>query len=142
MTDFPCTQCGECCKHIGLSFNPDSLAYKKAPTVIKDLIDSFPYKINPDNSCSMLTSDNLCSVYDERPIICNIKMGGFLLRIDQKTWYKTLADQCNTLITNAGLDPKYLVNLEQKPKEASQTYEEGRSGPRKKRRRKTSQKRT
>ena len=137
--DFPCTQCGECCRHVDKVLDPNSFTYKSSPTVIKDLIDRFPYQINKDGSCSMLDSNGKCKVYDSRPIICNVRLGGLLLHQNQLDWFKNRADGCNKLISDAGLDPKYLVFIdEQIPEKTSQTYEEGRSGPRKKRRRKNS----
>ena len=111
MTEFPCTQCGQCCKSIGITFNPNSDYYKQAPQAIKTLIDNFPYPINSDNSCSALSEDNLCTVYDNRPIICNTSLGADLLNIPKPQFFKLVADQCNTLITEANLDPKYLVQI-------------------------------
>ena len=107
MTDFPCTQCGQCCRHI-----KDILSSSESfPTVIKDLIDRFPYDINPDGSCSMLNEDGLCSVYENRPIMCNVKLMGQLLHQDTTEWHRINAENCNKLINAANLDPKYLVQI-------------------------------
>ena len=107
MTDFPCTQCGQCCRNINsILSNSDSF-----PTVIKDLINRFPYDINPDGSCSKLNEDGLCSVYQNRPIMCNIKLMGQLLHRDTTEWYRLQAEHCNILINAADLDPKYLVQI-------------------------------
>ena len=107
MTDFPCTQCGQCCRNVNsILSNSESF-----PTVIKDLIDRFPYDINPDGSCSKLNEDGLCSVYENRPIMCNIKLMGQLLHRDTTEWYRLQAEHCNILINAADLDPKYLVQI-------------------------------
>lgn len=54
---FNCTKCGACCKHIG---------------EIRDTLNiNFPYEII-DNVCSMLDRNNLCTVYANRPEICNV----------------------------------------------------------------------
>jgi Fe-S-cluster containining protein len=81
------------------------------PTVIKDLINRFPYDTNPDGSCSMLNEDGLCSVYENRPIMCNVKLMGQLLHQDTTEWYRINAENCNKLINDANLDPKYLVQI-------------------------------
>ena len=106
MSDFPCTQCGQCCRHIS-----SILANSNYPTVIQDLVNRFPYEVNDDGSCSMLTEDGLCSVYDNRPIMCNINLMGQLLQQSQTDWYQQQADICNQLITNAGLHSDYLVKF-------------------------------
>ena len=107
MSDFPCTKCGQCCRHIS-SILANSSNY---PTVIKDLIERFPYEVNEDGSCSKLTSDGLCSVYENRPIMCNINLMGQLLQQSQPDWHRKQADICNELIINAGLHPDYLVKF-------------------------------
>ena len=138
MDDFPCTQCGECCRHVDKVFDKSSLTYQSSPTVIKDLIDRFPYEVNEDGSCSMLDQNGLCKVYHSRPILCNVKLGGLLLNINLQDWYLNRAKGCNDLITNANLNPDFLINLEELSKKTTKTYEDGRTSPRKKRKRKSS----
>ena len=111
MTDFPCTSCGQCCRLIGLHFNHSHEVYQNSPQAIKDLMDSFPYPINPDNSCSMLNEDGLCSIYDDRPIICNTKFAPQLNHMSQSQFNQLMAQHCNILINAANLDPKYLVQI-------------------------------
>lgn len=48
-----CTKCGECCRHIG--HIPSMKKYAKE-----------------DGSCKFLGEDNLCTIYEERPTICNV----------------------------------------------------------------------
>ena len=105
MSDFPCTSCGLCCKNvINIYSQPMS-------PIMQFLVDKFPYKVLEDGSCEML-KDNQCSVYEDRPLICNIRLGAKILGIDEDEWYKLTADSCNTMIKEAGLDSKYLVSLE------------------------------
>jgi len=106
MSDFPCTQCGQCCRHIS-----SILSHSNYPIVIQDLVNRFPYEVNDDGSCSKLTEDGTCSVYDNRPIMCNVKLMGQLLQQSQDDWYHQQADICNELISNAGLSPDYLVKF-------------------------------
>ena len=107
--DFPCTSCGECCKNIGLGF--EKTLKLDAPKAIKDLIERFPYKLDENGACSMLNDDNTCSVYDDRPIICNIKLAAKLLNVEEDIWFKQNAEACNDLIRSANLDDRYLVTI-------------------------------
>ena len=59
----------------------------------------------------MLNEEGLCSVYQNRPIMCNIKLMGQLLHSDTTEWYRLQAEHCNILINAADLDPKYLVQI-------------------------------
>ena len=137
MDDFPCTKCGLCCSYIGQTLcNIDKL-----PIALQDLLVNFPYEIKPDGSCSMLTDEGLCSVYDHKPIVCSIKYTAMLLGEDIHEYYLKSAEFCNHLITQAGLSDDYLVKIEESTKETHKTYEEGRNRPRKRRRRKNSAKR-
>ena len=107
MKEFPCTKCGLCCKQLGsVLSNPQNL-----PTVFQDLLSFFPYIPNEDGSCPKLDSDNNCSVYNNRPIICNINLMGRLLNQNNSQWYSIQAQNCNKLINAANLDPKYLVEI-------------------------------
>ena len=107
--DFPCTSCGEGCKNIGSGF--EKTLKLGAPKAIKDLIERFPYKLDENGACSMLNDDNTCSVYDDRPIICNIKLAAKLLNVEEDIWFKQNAEACNDLIRSANLDDRYLVTI-------------------------------
>ena len=104
--DFPCSSCGLCCKYVGLALakpNPDPL--------IQLLIDKFPFETDSSGTCEMFV-DGQCSVYDDRPLLCNVKMGGVYLGIEQKTWYSMLAMGCNELIDQYGLDSSYKLPVD------------------------------
>ena len=103
MKDFPCTQCGLCCKKIGYLLDNKSKLSEHA----QFLISKFPYKTLNDGSCEMLTSDNKCSVYDDRPLICNVKLMSKLFHIP----YEDTAQICNTWIEENGLDESFKVKL-------------------------------
>ena len=138
MDNFPCTKCGLCCKQLG-----DTLANKDSlPQKLQDLLSIFPYRPKPDGSCPKLTEDGLCSVYESRPIIFNITLSAKLYNHDITDWYRINADNCNNLIEKAGLSTDYLVKIEESSKEITKTYEEGRIGPRKTRKRKNSKERS
>ena len=136
MDNFPCTKCGLCCKNVSNIFkNTESL-----PQNLQDLISVFPYRPKPDGSCPMLSDDGICTVYHDRPIICNINLTAKLLNIDINDWYRINADACNQMIQKAGLSSDYLVKIEESSEKITETYEEGRIGPRKRRSRKNSKK--
>ena len=104
MKDFPCTSCGLCCK-VNLVFllnNKD-----KFPEFYQFIISKFPYKVLEDGSCEMLDSDNQCSVYNDRPLLCNAK----LLSISMHIPYEVIAQNCNDLIDKYGLDESFKVDL-------------------------------
>jgi hypothetical protein len=48
---FPCSKCGACCRKIG---------------------EIYPELEGPDGSCIYLSSDNLCTIYPNRPLLCNV----------------------------------------------------------------------
>jgi len=48
---FLCSKCGVCCKHIA---------------------KLLPHFDRGDGVCKHLTEDNLCSIYDHRPFVCNV----------------------------------------------------------------------
>ena len=106
MNDFPCTSCGQCCKNVGFRL---SQTYDNP--ILNDLIDRFPYKAKDDGSCEMLTDDGLCSVYDHRPLVCNVKLGALLLGLYDDNWMEIQADECNKIIEEANLDDKFKVVL-------------------------------
>ena len=60
----------------------------------------------------MLTEEGLCSVYESRPLLCNVKLGAQLLRIDELEWYRMNQLGCNSMIREAGLDESFLVSLD------------------------------
>jgi Fe-S-cluster containining protein len=64
---FECTGCGLCCTKIG--------QIKAAPpafTWMQEAIDAFPYGTTESGACMMLV-DNKCSVYEDRPLLCNVE---------------------------------------------------------------------
>ena len=105
--DYPCTRCGECCRRVQ-SFLEGS--YEGHP-ILQELISRFPYKTKEDGSCEMLTDDGLCSVYDQRPLVCNIKLGQHLFKMDQMAWYRWNMEGCNRMMDEVGMDESYRVSL-------------------------------
>lgn len=78
---FSCTKCGACCKKIGLI----------VPELAKDDTGVCKY-LDPDT--------NLCLIYENRPLICNIDKAYdefFKDKITRDEWYKLNYDSCKKL---------------------------------------------
>ena len=74
---FKCDCCGECCKHI------------KAQELI----------IPGTTICKYLTKDNKCSVYKNRPLMCNVDKGYELFKDkwSLEEWYEINYTACKEL---------------------------------------------
>ena len=106
INDFPCSSCGECCRHV-----QDYLDVQYDDPVYNELINRFPYNTNEDGSCEMLTKDGLCSAYENRPLLCNLKKAALLAGFRDDSWMQMQAEVCNRLIDEAGLDNSYKIVL-------------------------------
>lgn len=112
--EFPCTGCSLCCRtvrHIhtsALNYPEESIVYKAA--------EAFPYSWNEDGSCVML-KDNLCSVYQDRPLLCNVRELGNLIAqetgSDLNTVYEIVANSCNDLISAYNLNRSFMIDAGQ-----------------------------
>lgn len=77
---FPCTKCGACCRHLEQS------------SLYKDLDRG-------DGVCKYL-QDNLCSIYDARPVLCRVDECYDLYFADEMTrkeFYKQNLKICQKL---------------------------------------------
>lgn len=106
--DFPCTSCGLCCKKIGdLLSNVDKM---KGPD--KVMLQAFPYRARKDGSCEKFVNGK-CSVYDDRPDICNIRRR-YELWFSNEDWEEHMAKQkkgCDILQRLEGLGEEWRVKL-------------------------------
>lgn len=101
MSKYPCTSCGACCRRID-----------KAVAAIHKLgikID-FPYKWNEKGVCENLTQDNLCKVYEHRPIICDIDRFAEFMKLDKDKFYRVNIIACNEMIKQDKLPQKYIID--------------------------------
>lgn len=57
--------------------------------------------------------DNICTVYDKRPLICQIDVSYKFdkLPMSKDEYYRKTADVCNKWIKESNLDKKYLVRI-------------------------------
>lgn len=101
---FPCSGCGACCRNVGKVVNSPQM---KALMPCDSLY--FPYKVLSDGSCEKLI-DNRCSVYEDRPLICNIEALGKRMAYTPAAWRVLNIRACNTLIDEFNIDPKYKID--------------------------------
>jgi len=106
--EFPCTKCGCCCRKIE----------RLKAYLSDDILDPFyfPYKI--EGGCEMLR-DNLCSVYEKRPLLCNImKLIKFHLDKADFCGHKTLTEKeyvnlqigyCNAMMNEEGTPMEFRI---------------------------------
>lgn len=81
MENFVCLKCGRCCVQMNLVLERLSALAE----VIGAENACFPYS-HKNGVCEKLTENNCCSIYDDRPVICNIEK--LSLIIAQRTGYE------------------------------------------------------
>ena len=94
MISFKCSGCGCCCKRVG--------------KVIEKYNIDFPYKYDENGVCEMLI-DNKCSVYDTRPLICNVDEMFKFSKLSKKNYYAINHKACNIMMEEDGIDKSYRV---------------------------------
>lgn len=103
---FPCTGCGLCCRYVGLILaNVD----QQENVFLRELFKSFPYGVDESGACEKLVN-NQCSVYENRPLVCNIAALADVQGIPRAEYFDLAAKACNFMIRNAGLDESFLIN--------------------------------
>ena len=93
---FPCTICGECCKHVSLAKETQWLD-------------------RGDGACLYLDiKANRCIIYNERPLVCRVD-GMFDSQYKEtmtRTEFYTLnAECCNIMQNKAGLDSRFRIDV-------------------------------
>jgi Fe-S-cluster containining protein len=90
---FNCTGCGLCCTKIGkIKATPMPVAWMQAA------VDAFPYESDETGACEKLV-DNKCSVYENRPLLCNIERMADELDIGmtKEQWFAMNYQGCKVL---------------------------------------------
>lgn len=80
----------------------------QANYVMRMAVKTFPFKTDASGACEKLV-DGKCSVYEERPLLCNVKELGEAMRVNQAEWFKANALACNRIIDLLNLDPMYKI---------------------------------
>lgn len=96
MNLFPCTQCSLCCFHA-----KEVLADLKALNEDWPLPEGalvFPYKTDEvTGRCEKLTDDGACSVYLNRPMMCNVDRMAEGMGLPKDVFYQMNIQGCNAL---------------------------------------------
>lgn len=95
MTDFKCDSCGACCRNLNVL---QSYGINNNGKFAK-LIADFPYK-HTNGVCEMFdTITNKCTVYENRPIVCNVKKLHDVCfpTVPLSKWYSINEKGCNVL---------------------------------------------
>lgn len=101
-TKFPCTACGACCTRAGKILDdvgrhgPEHLLH-------------FPYQVDETGRCEKLTTDNKCSVYQDRPLICNIDKFLTLFGLDKQKAYAENIKICNDWMDEDNIPQEYRI---------------------------------
>lgn len=103
---FPCTKCGACCRKIGLAVQGAKNIAVLLPNW--DEVANFPYEINEDNSCSKLIN-NQCSVYEERPLICNIDKMAAYFHLTKEDFYEMNVTACHELMIEEEIYERFKI---------------------------------
>ena len=98
MSSFPCSLCGMCCKRVNIAIEHYKLL---EPEFI------FPFKVI-EGVCSKL-EDNKCSVYEDRPILCNVDRLSEKWGIEKGYFYEVNKTVCNILMDENNIDLKFRI---------------------------------
>lgn len=101
---FPCSGCGSCCRRINKAVENLGLE-----NIDKDNELYFPYKWDETGRCEMLTDDNKCLVYENRPLLCNIDKFLSIIDITKEDFYAMNIVACNIMMDEDNLPLKYRI---------------------------------
>ena len=92
MAEFECTQCALCCKNLGRALS------QEYPEWMQPTVDAFPYKAKENGHCEMLVDDH-CSVYENRPLMCDINRAAEELDMEMSKdeWFDMNTEACKQL---------------------------------------------
>lgn len=111
MNNFPCTSCGQCCRMVG-----KMLLFKNATSPGQPYyreMQEFPYQTDARGVCEKLNNQGQCSVYDNRPDLCNIETirKRYFADLTEPEYFAISAANCNNMIEGAGLDKSFIVKI-------------------------------
>lgn len=115
---FPCTGCGLCCKQVGKAVAVARILILSGSEnpYVKDIAD-FPFGVTESGTCEKLNADNTCSVYNDRPMVCQIdkvwekhyKHNGVPTKNE---YFISTAMLCNSMMVEANIDEKFFIDIE------------------------------
>lgn len=94
--EFGCIKCGLCCSTVGRVLESKD----RLEEPYKSLVVEFPYKTLPNGACEKL-KDGECTVYDNRPSICNVEYirKTYFGNEDSLEYYDRVRKSCNLLLS-------------------------------------------
>jgi len=108
---FKCTSCSACCKTVGSAI--DNAKKLQTKSVISEMLLSFPHDLNDEGHCSKLDETGNCSVYDDRPDICNVEK---MYEIhyskyypSKEAFYEAEHKACNVLMEAQGIGEEFKI---------------------------------
>ena len=102
MNKFPCSSCGACCKRIIKAVQNLGNQQKESPL-------HFPHKWNEQGVCEKLTTDNKCSIYETRPLICNVDEIAKLTNMPIKQFYNINIKACNAIMDEDNIPQEFRI---------------------------------
>jgi Fe-S-cluster containining protein len=117
MSDFPCTGCGICCQRAGRAVViARELISRGETNVYVQEVAAFPHDFDNTGRCSMLTQDNKCSVYDNRPLICDIKRVWEKFHkpteaITLEQYYLSGVMECNKMMKEENVSDNFFIHV-------------------------------
>lgn len=106
MNKFPCTQCGACCRRISRA-----IEFVKTMSPEKQKMFAFPYT-HTDGICDMLV-DNKCSVYEDRPLLCNIERVARVLDLSMNMFQRANIEACNKMMDEDNMPEHYRIKQDE-----------------------------
>ena len=102
---FPCTSCGSCCNNVqGLLDQYEDFGVKDPDHEL-----FFPHKVYKNGKCSKLGKDNMCTIYEDRPIICNMEKMQEVTGIPEDEFRAINIKGCNDLMDRKKIDKKFRI---------------------------------
>lgn len=98
---FPCTECGLCCVRIKEIVEKNDVTNPEHPFY-------FPYTWDENGACDKLDG-NKCSIYEDRPIICNVDKVAEFIGESKEEFYPKVIESCNEEMDKAGIDKKFRI---------------------------------
>jgi len=111
MDEFPCTGCSLCCKNLR-NIHRDALKFPEG-SIVRIAAETFPFTWDDSGTCIKLQSSR-CSVYEGRPLLCNVKALSTLWARQAgcsiQDIYALTAESCNSLIDSYSLPSEFKIN--------------------------------
>ena len=102
---FPCTGCGSCCRRVDKVIETiNSIENDYVREMFK-----FPYN-QVDGVCEKL-ENNKCSIYENRPLICDSHICRRFLDVTQEEFNKSMIPLCNKMMDEDNIDISYRIPL-------------------------------